>query len=139
MATSIMFYKDQVDIDLFFPFGTSLGAIESFARLIKSYTAAGLSEVSYTQSLQINLPQNDSVEAYPLRNYAKILMRRQADGKLYGCLIYAPVKSMFDTIPSGGWRVKQTIGETISSWYSQLTGETFTFHKGWLTGETYGD
>ena len=137
MSSSITYYKDQITIDTFFPFGKDIGYVEGFATALKAYTSAGIDEISYTVGKQLNLDQ-DTKDTYPLYMYAKILLRRAYDGKLYGLLLYAPLKSMFNSIegPQGGFKVKQDIGNQLAGFYSTFAGEAFEFYKGWLTGET---
>jgi hypothetical protein len=109
-----------------------------FPQQLGTYTAAGIFECTYTQAAQLNRAADPSKDAYPFHQYAKVILRRAADGKLYGLLLYAPVKSMFSYVEEQGYRVKQDVGTVLASYYSAMAGETFTFHKGWLQGQTFG-
>lgn len=143
MSNSITYYMHQIEIDVFSPFGKDLTAVETFANTLKAYTAAQIQEVSYTQGSQLLLSGTVAeADAYPLRTYAKILMKRAADGKTYGLLIYAPKKDMFEVQYSeekSKYKVKEAIGIALAAEFSTMAGETFTYSRGWLYGETYGE
>jgi hypothetical protein len=138
MASSITYYQDQMTIDVYCPFGKSLSDVQAYVEQLGTYTAAGIFECTYTQAAQLNRAADPSKDAYPFHQYAKVILRRAADGKLYGLLLYAPVKSMFSYVEEQGYRVKQDVGTVLASYYSAMAGETFTFHKGWLQGQTFG-
>jgi hypothetical protein len=137
MSSSIVYSKDSITLDTFMPFGKSLADMQTFADEVKAYTSAGIDEVSYTQAAQMNILQNTN-ESYPFHLYAKILLRNQGNGRLYGLLIYAPLTSMFYHIEGRGYRIKDAVGQDLAAKYSAMAGEPFTYHDGWLIGETYG-
>lgn len=136
MSTTITFRQDGLEYIDYLTHGTSLAAIETFARNIAQYSHAAIVGVTYTEGVTLeNLPAQGTGDYADVRLLAKILCRSAATGKLYGVLIRAPKAMMFlDT--ENGLRVKKTIGDAIAAQYSVLAGETLTFESGALCGST---
>lgn len=133
MSSVIVFEKDLVRDMIYFEHGEQLDTVQIFATHLKEYSRAAITRISVTSKRVLTLAttagQYDTISIK-----AKLLMRDQNDGKLWGVIIPAPFSSMFEEIIGQGYRVKKTDGDILTSYYAALSGLNLHFEEGWLIG-----
>lgn len=99
-------------------------------------THAAIPRVTYSETVDTNIPVNSPPSTADVGLFANVLFRRNSDGTLFGLLIHAPNMTMFDAVEGQGYRVKYGDGVAIADIYSDCAGEPFTFYEGWLQGSS---
>ena len=114
--------------------GSSLDAVERYARAIAAYSNAALTYCAWIAGKSFD-SQERSGEYANVGFQAKVQLQAQTENIRRMVIIPAPVSSLFETQADGRPGVKQATGEQIAAAYSQLSGKTFAFTKGVLWGD----
>jgi hypothetical protein len=134
MSSTIQFSKGSLrDIQYLEHGGTSLSSLEAYANQLAPFTNAAITRLAITQAKALTIPEKSGDHA-ALSMQAKILMRDQDTGKLWGLMLNAPIAFMFEEVQGEGFRVKQAIGEELTAYYAQYAGLNLEFDSGWLVG-----
>jgi hypothetical protein len=133
MSSVIVFEKNLSRDAIYFEHGEQLDTVQIFATHLKEYSRAALTRISVTSkralTLTVTAGQYDTISVK-----AKLLMRDQNDGKLWGVIIPAPLSSMFEEVTGQGYRVKKTDGDILTGYYAAMSGLDLQFEEGWMVG-----
>lgn len=113
-------------------------ALQAFAAAMYSLTTAGICSISWTVSVDPELPEK-SGELSDVAWYLRVKLRQVNpppghDSRLKLLDLPAPDHLNFTAIPGVGYRLKDPEGEIIATAYSALTGEAWRFEEGWVCG-----
>jgi hypothetical protein len=122
-------------------FGFNATKVDDLKTLAETYSNAKAVSSGTTNKKQYSLPSGYIGSGVVDSGFdtcdqkAVMTFRDSSTGAPHRVTIPAPKSSMFEHVLGAGYRVIQSVGDTVASELSSIVGNTLIFEAGWLIGK----